>query len=257
MLQGWKKAGVENITGIVPVFVLQSSYKFAFVVKWTVKFNISMPNLLTSLEVDLQWLCGAAGIATLAYALYQMVLAQSRPAGHFTGSARQVLRSRYLAIATLVFIFFGVILWRPIPLHLPWLFQLFISILGAGIFLANLALYVWGLRTLGESFNASSGFGVRLHQAHQLVTGGPYALIRHPMYLAVILVGWGGLLLYRNWTMLSFTILMHGLIVRAHKEEQALAQVFGRQWELYKKQVPGWLPRWESLLGKGRRFPRH
>ena len=55
-----------------------------------------MPNLLTSLEVDLYWLCGIAGLGTLAYALYNMLLAQSRPVGHRTGSARQVLRTRYL-----------------------------------------------------------------------------------------------------------------------------------------------------------------
>ncbi|OGN94282.1 MAG: hypothetical protein A2Y88_11495, partial [Chloroflexi bacterium RBG_13_48_10] len=161
-----------------------------------------MPNLLTSLEVDLYWLCGIAGLATLAYALYNMLLAQSRPAGHHTGSAHQVLRTRYLVIATLLFLFIGYILWRPLPLKLPWLLQLAVSILGAVIFLASLVLYLWGLRTLGENFNASSGFGVRLHQAHRLVTHGPYAYIRHPMYLAVIWVGWGGLLLYRTWAML-------------------------------------------------------
>jgi protein-S-isoprenylcysteine O-methyltransferase Ste14 len=212
-----------------------------------------MPNLLTSLEVDLYWLCGIAGLGTLAYALYNMLLAQSRPVGHRTGSARQVLRTRYLVIATLLFLFIGYILWKPIPLRLPWLLQLAVSILGAVIFLASLVLYLWGLRTLGENFNASSGFGVRLHQAHQLVTNGPYAYIRHPMYLAVILVGWGGLLLYRTWTMLFFAVIMLGLIVRARKEELALAQVFGRQWELYKKHIPGWFPRLESLRGKKRR----
>ena len=209
-----------------------------------------MHNLITSLEVDLRWLCAIAGFATLAYAIYNMLLAQSRPAGHHTGAARQVLRTRYLVIATLLFLFFGYILWRPLPLQLPWLLQLLVSILGGAVFLASLVLYVWGLRTLGENFNASSGFGVRLHQTHRLVTTGPYAYIRHSMYLAVILAGWGGLLLYRTWTMLFFAIIMLGLILRARKEEQALAQVFGRQWELYERNVPGWIPRIGSFLRK-------
>ena len=83
-----------------------------------------MPNLLTSIEVDLYWLCGAAGLATLGYALYQMLIAQSRPAGQHTGAAHQVLRTRYLVIATLLFIFLGFILWRPLPIQLPTLLQL-------------------------------------------------------------------------------------------------------------------------------------
>src|SRR4030042_3137412 len=167
-----------------------------------------MPNLITSLEVDLRWLCAIAGFATLAYAIYNMLLAQSRPAIHHTGAARQVLRTRYLVIATLLFLFFGYILWRPVPLQLPWLLQLLVSILGGAVFLASLVLYLWGLRTLGENFNASSGFGVRLHQAHRLVTTGPFAYIRHPMYLAFILAGWGGLLLFRPATLLFFSFIM-------------------------------------------------
>lgn len=211
-----------------------------------------MPNVLTSLEIDLRWLCGFAGLATLAYSLYNMLLAQSRPIGHHTGAAREVLRTRYLVIATLLFLFFGFILWRPLPVNLPWLLQLLISVLGAAIFIASLALYIWGMRTLGENFNASSGFGVRLHQAHRLVTDGPYAHIRHPMYLAVIMVGWSGLLLYRTWTMLFFAIIMLGLIFRARKEDQALVGAFGRQLEIYQRHVPGWIPRIGRFLRIGR-----
>jgi protein-S-isoprenylcysteine O-methyltransferase Ste14 len=207
-----------------------------------------MPTLNDTLESNLRWLCALAGLATLAYSLYNMLVAQARPAGHHTGAAHQVLRTRYLLIATLLFLFLGFIFWRPLPLQVPWLLQLFISLVGAVIFISSLVLYIWGLRTLDENFNASSGFGVRLQQAHQLVTHGPYAYVRHPMYLAVILVGWGGLLLYRTWTMLLFAVLMLGLIFRARKEEQALAQVFGRQWEAYARQVPGWIPRLIRLI---------
>ncbi len=161
---------------------------------------------------------------------------------------------RYLLAATLVFIFVEIILWKPLPIRLPLGLQLVVSILGAAIYFTGLVLYLWGLRTLGENFNASSGFGVRLNQAHKLVTSGPYAYIRHPMYLAVILVGWGGLLLFRTWSMLIFALIMLGLIVRARKEEDALARVFGRQWDVYRRHVPGWIPSLDRLLGKKRDY---
>jgi protein-S-isoprenylcysteine O-methyltransferase Ste14 len=211
-----------------------------------------MPNLTTSLEIDLRWLAAVAGLGTLAYAIYNMVLAQARPSGYQSGSARKVLRTRYLLVATLVFILVGFILWKPLPIQLPLGVQLIVSILGALIYFASLVLYLWGLRNLGENFNASCGFALRLNQAHRLVTKGPYAYIRHPMYLAVILVGWGGLLLFRTWAMLVFALFMFGLIVRARREEAALARVFGRQWDAYKRHVPGWIPHLENLLGKKR-----
>jgi protein-S-isoprenylcysteine O-methyltransferase Ste14 len=202
-----------------------------------------MSTLIDTIEIDLSWLGAIAGLGTLTYAIYNMLRAQSHPTGQQTGSAQKVLRSRYLLIATLLFVLLAYILWKPLPIQLPSLVRLILSLLGAGIFFPSLGLYLCGLHTLGVNFNASSGFGVRLHQAHQLITRGPYAYIRHPMYMAVILAVWGGLLVYRTWTMLLCGVIMLGLIYRARKEEDALTQAFGEEWETYKQRVPGWIPR--------------
>ncbi len=212
-----------------------------------------MQGLIDTIESVLRWLGAIAGLGTLAYAIYNMLRAQSRPTGQQTGAAQKVLRSRYLAIATLLFVLLAYILWKPLPFQLLWWVRLILSLLGEGIFFLSLGLYLWGLLTLGVNFNASSGFGVRLHQAHQLMTRGPYIYIRHPMYVGVILAFWGGLLLYRTWTMLVFAVIMLGLIYRAHKEEEALTQAFGEEWETYKQHVPGWIPRFDRMFRKNNR----
>jgi len=209
-----------------------------------------MPALIEIFEVGLHWLGAIAGLGTLAYAVYNMLKAQRRPTGQQTGAADKVLRTPYLVIATLFFVLLAYVLWKPLPIQLPWLLRLVFELFGGVIFFASLILYVWGLRTLGSNFNASSGFGVRLHQEHQLITQGPYAYIRHPMYLAVILACWGGLLLYHTWTMLLFAVMMLGLLYRARKEEEALRLLFGEEWEVYKRHVPGWILPMESLVQK-------
>ena len=201
-----------------------------------------MADQIEIIERVLQWLGAAAGLGTLAYANYHILLAQTRPVGHTTGAARQVLRSRYLVIATVIFVILGYLFWKPIPIQLPWTIRLVMLVAGGVVYFFSLGVYIWGLRTLGENFNASSGFGVRLQQDHQLVSNGPYAYVRHPMYLAVILVGWGGLLMYLTWTMLGFAVMMLGLIYRAQREEQALMMEFGHDWEEYKRRVHGWIP---------------
>ena len=195
------------------------------------------------LEAGLEWLCGVAGLGTLVYAITHTLLAQRQATGHHTGAAPKVLRTSNLVIATVFFLLLAYLLWSHLPLQIPKELHWSLAWLGTIILLPSLGLYVWGLQTLGRNFNASSGFGVRLHQGHQLITTGPYAYIRHPMYLAVILSCWGGLLLYRTWTMLVFAIMMFGVIYRGKKEEEALAQVFGGEWEEYTHKVPGWLPR--------------
>jgi protein-S-isoprenylcysteine O-methyltransferase Ste14 len=109
-----------------------------------------------------------------------------------------------------------------------------------------LGLYLWGLRCLGRSFAASSGFGVRLPAGQRLVTQGPFRFVRHPMYLAVILAGLGGLLLYRTWAALFFAVMMLGMVQRARREEQALAEIFGAEWQAYARRVPPWIPRFSK-----------
>jgi protein-S-isoprenylcysteine O-methyltransferase Ste14 len=93
-------------------------------------------------------------------------------------------------------------------------------------------------------FAGSSGFGIRMAENPRLITNGPYRFVRHPMYLAVILVEFGGLLIYRNWAVLIFAVMMFGLLRRARREEQALAELLGEQWLDYTRRVPAWLPRY-------------
>jgi len=207
-----------------------------------------MPDWVKTLEYLLKLIGGIAGITTLGYAIYNILLSQRRPTGTTTGAATRVLRTSNLVVATVVFCVIAYLLWKPLPIQITWRAELFLMLIGAIIYFPCLALYIWGLRSLGENFNASSGFGVRLLRSHQLVTDGPFAYIRHPMYLAVILACWGGLLIYLTWTMLVFALMMLGVIIRARREDQALALEFGQAWLEYQQRVPGWLPR---LKGKG------
>lgn len=204
---------------------------------------LSDRDALNVLERWLGYCGGVAGIATLALAIWQMLTSVSRPAGRQTGPGARLLRGPILALATLLFAAAMVWLWRPLPFAVPVPLRVASLASGALLYFPALGLYLWGLRTLGKMFAPSTGFGVRLHAGHRLITTGPFALVRHPMYLAVIAAGIGGLLLYRTWAMLAFAAAMFGLIVRAHREEAALAAEFGATWEAYCRRVPAWLPR--------------
>lgn len=96
----------------------------------------------------------------------------------------------------------------------------------------------WGRMALGSMYHVSSSRGAQLFKDHQLVTHGPFALVRHPMYLGVMLAGAGGLLLYRTWTFVFVLLQFPVFIRRARLEERALAQEFGTEWESYRQKVP-------------------
>jgi protein-S-isoprenylcysteine O-methyltransferase Ste14 len=164
------------------------------------------------------------------------------------GSAR-VLGWPVFIAATVLFLAAGVLSWKPLPLALEGGSRIALTLLGVAIYFPALALYGWGLRTLGSMFGVASGFGVRLYEGHHLVKSGPYAYVRHPMYLAVVLAGLGGLLLYRTWATLLFFLTMFGLVLRAGREERALAAEFGAAWGEYAAQVPAFVPRLKRRSG--------
>ena len=85
----------------------------------------------------------------------------------------------------------------------------------------------------------------------RLVVGGVYRYVRNPMYLAVdativgqaLLLGQPGLLVYAA----AFGAIVFGF-VRLY-EEPTLSAQFGASYDVYRRAVPGWLPRlhrWEG-----------
>jgi protein-S-isoprenylcysteine O-methyltransferase Ste14 len=189
-----------------------------------------------------QSLAAVSGLATLAIAIIAMFISLRQPAGRQEPGARIIIKIPMLISATILFFGAGVLLWRPLPIIIPEYLEIVLLVTGSLLFFCGLELYLWGLFSLGRMFAPSSGFAVRLHQDHKLVKKGPYALMRHPMYLAVILSANGSLLLFRTWSALVFAIIMFGLIIRARREEKVLAEEFGFEWENYASNVPKWFP---------------
>lgn len=198
--------------------------------------------LLTQIEFGVHILGGISGLVTLLFSILNMLRGLSKPFRRSLGTTA-LLRRTNLIIATILFLIFGVILWKPLPINLPLLVRAVVDSLGILLYFPGLSLYCWGLITLREMFGPSSGFGVRLYAGHYLVKHGPYAIVRHPMYLAVIISGIGGMLIYRTWSMTIFAVLMFGLVIRAKREEEILEDEFEDEWLAYKEHIPGWIPR--------------
>jgi protein-S-isoprenylcysteine O-methyltransferase Ste14 len=199
------------------------------------------------LEVIERWVQGVgifAGMATLAVALWWGVWrGLQRPSGRTTGMAGKILRAPLLMVIGFLWVGACIILWRPVPLALSEPARLIALALGAGLYFAGLGLYLWGAKTLGEMYRPSSSVGVRLSAGHRLITHGPFAWVRHPLYVGLQVGAIGGVLLYRKWTFVFVALNFMVLIIRARREEKALAAEFGEEWEAYVSQVPAWIPR--------------
>ena len=57
-----------------------------------------------------------------------------------------------------------------------------LAILGLLIYSAGTAFMLWARRTLGKFWGLSTSQNVKLLDEHELIQGGPFAYVRHPMY---------------------------------------------------------------------------
>ncbi|MDL1943600.1 isoprenylcysteine carboxylmethyltransferase family protein [Chloroflexi bacterium CFX2] len=200
--------------------------------------------ILDVIERQISWVGIVAGLVILAIALWRGVWEGLRyPSGRTTGLAAKILRAPLQLLFGALWIGLCVILWKPVPVTLTFSARVAALSLGALFYFLGLALYLWGVRTLGEMYKTSSGFGVQLNVGHRLITHGPYAFVRHPLYLGLQIAAIGGMALFRTWTFVFVTVNFLALVIRAKREEQALAMEFGEQWVAYERRVPAWIPR--------------
>jgi protein-S-isoprenylcysteine O-methyltransferase Ste14 len=195
-------------------------------------------------ETSLHWLGGILAYTALAIMLYGIWRGTRRPAGRTSGRAAGWLRSAlFYSFATAGFLVFSIYLWRPLPLNLPAGVRLAVLITGSLIYFPGTAFVLWGRLALGNMYFVSTSLGAQLYTDHRLVTNGPFAIVRHPMYIGLIAAAVGSLLIYQTWTTFAYAVFASFVLRRARREESALAAEFGEAWQKYCQRVPAFLPR--------------
>jgi protein-S-isoprenylcysteine O-methyltransferase Ste14 len=198
-------------------------------------------------ETILHLLAGLLAYISLGVLCWGIWRGAHRKAGLTTGYTGSWLRSPWFYWVLSVLFFGGCILgWVPVPLLVPRSIRLWMLGIGSLLYFPGVLFLLWGRWALGENYFVSSALGSQLFSNHQLVTNGPFAFVRHPMYTGLILAALGSLLVYLTWTTLFFTICAPMIAVRARREEEALATEFGDQWQEYCKRVPAFFPRLEQ-----------
>ncbi len=110
------------------------------------------------------------------------------------------------------------------------------TLVGASMVVAGYVLATVSLAFLGRSFSINA-------EARRLVTRGPYALVRHPLYVAETLAATGMAVHFAAWpcfAMLAVHVALQAW--RAINEERVLADAFGAEWATYRAGTRWFLP---------------
>jgi protein-S-isoprenylcysteine O-methyltransferase Ste14 len=116
-----------------------------------------------------------------------------------------------------------------------------IVVVGIVLLVAAGFLAVWGYLSLGRQFASDA----EVRPDTVLVTNGAFGLVRHPMYLAVLLL-WAGsaLALVSPLMALCFVVLFPAFVARSRAEERLLTRHFGSAYDAYAARVPMLMPGW-------------
>ncbi len=81
-------------------------------------------------------------------------------------------------------------------------------------------------------------------RSHRLATAGPYARIRHPQYVAFVVIMFGFLLQWPTLvTLAMFPILVFMYVRLARREDQEVHTEFGEEYRRYTERTPAFVPR--------------
>jgi protein-S-isoprenylcysteine O-methyltransferase Ste14 len=111
--------------------------------------------------------------------------------------------------------------------------------IGALLTAAGLLFTVWARLHLGRNW---SGI-ITIKKEHELVTSGPYALVRHPIYTGLLLAFLGSALAVGDWRgVLAFALAAGALWRKLRIEERWMRQQFGDAYQAYSQRVAALVP---------------
>ncbi len=93
---------------------------------------------------------------------------------------------------------------------------------------------------LGKQFRVHAG----LYNDHELVTTGPYGIVRHPIYSSLLAMLICSALIATPWLWIAITVVIFiiGTEIRVRTEDGLLRSRFGEEFERYRKKVPAYIP---------------
>ena len=125
--------------------------------------------------------------------------------------------------------------WRFLPEQDPG-----VAVAGAVLALTGALFAAWGKARLGRLFSPHLG----VQEGHRLVTTGPYAVVRHPIYLGLIDFLIGSALYFNDVALLSAAFLfVIWFAAQIRIEERFFAAHFGEEWLEYQARTPALFPR--------------
>lgn len=185
--------------------------------------------MLGTVAEAVTWTCwGALGLVWAAGALL------ARRGSAVAERAGRDVASTAAAVAGVGIVVSPAAWWQPLTTGAGW-----VLVAGLVLLLPATAWAIGARLALGSMWASA----VTVRQDHQLRTGGPYRVTRHPVYTGILgmLAGTTLALGLGRWVALTVIVALI-LLAKARAEERLLAAAFPAEYEDYARKVPMIVP---------------
>lgn len=171
----------------------------------------------------------------LGYWLFAATRVKRRAGG--APSHGGVLRTAFvIGVLVLIRELFRLRVWHVAPLALthvnPIAASAGVTICGLGVTIA-----IWARVYLGRNW----GMPMSLREGHELVTTGPYAFVRHPIYTGILLALLGSTMVHWYPRIVLLPVILAYFIYAARVEERSMREHFPKEY-------PGYVRRTKMLI---------
>ena len=110
--------------------------------------------------------------------------------------------------------------------------------LGVGLVLIGFGFALWARLHLGRNW----GIPMSIRQGHELVTSGPYAYVRHPIYTGLMLAAMGSVLAVGLVWLAAFVLSFVYFLISARTEERMMRAQFPDAYPGYQRRTKMLIP---------------
>jgi protein-S-isoprenylcysteine O-methyltransferase Ste14 len=110
---------------------------------------------------------------------------------------------------------------------------------GAILCIAGLLFCVWARFTLGRNWSGV----VTFKGGHELITRGPYAIVRHPIYTGLLLMLVGTVIVFGHVAgIIALPLVLWGVWIKLRYEEKLMLEKFPEEYAAYSRRVKRLIP---------------
>jgi|KBSMisStandDraft_5_1062788.scaffolds.fasta_scaffold129863_3 protein-S-isoprenylcysteine O-methyltransferase Ste14 len=106
---------------------------------------------------------------------------------------------------------------------------------------------VWLFYASARALNKNWSIDARMRPDHELVRAGPYAYLRHPIYLGLLFYMLALAIAAGHYLQLivAIPVYLWGTIIRTRVEDRLLSETFGASFDAYRLSTPALFPRFD------------